>query len=298
MINNRRDILIQTIVVAAIAVILFYFYTNAVKHLLENNISSGFSFLHEATGFDIIMHLIPYSPTSTNLDAFFVGILNTLLLTVLAIGLSSIVALIVAAAKLSDNWIITRLGETYIETFRNVPLLLQVFLWYYLQMHYLPQADHSLIFFDVVQLNVRGLFFMDYCMIPEMISMLLGLSLYFASFLAEAICSGIRSINKGQLEAAAALSFDYFLTLKLIVLPQTKRKIVQPVVNIYLRILKSSSLGSAIGYPDLVAVFAGSVLNQTGQAIETILMTLSFYLIINSIVLYIVQRYTFKEVPK
>ncbi|MQT12148.1 amino acid ABC transporter permease [Segnochrobactrum spirostomi] len=116
---------------------------------------------------------------------------------------------------------------------------------------------------------------------PELVALVLGLTLYTASYIAEIVRAGIVAVNKGQSEAAHALGLSQGTTLRLVVLPQALRVIIPPLTSQYLNLTKNSSLAVAIGYPDLVGVFAGTVLNQTGQAIECILITMGVYLAIS-----------------
>jgi len=182
-------------------------------------------------------------------------------------------------ARISKNWLVAKLAAAYVETFRNIPLLLQVFFWYYVLLHYLPPPWENPIF------NVRGLHMGNIVVIPELLAMLLALSLYSASYIAENIRSGLQSVDRGQTEAAKSLGLRNLQILRLIIFPQALRVIIPPLTNQYLNITKNSSLSSAIGFPDLVAVFAGTALNQTGQAVETIFMTMSVYLFISIVVL-------------
>lgn len=116
---------------------------------------------------------------------------------------------------------------------------------------------------------------------PELVALVMGLTLYTASYIAEIVRAGIVAVNKGQSEAAHALGLSQGATLRLVVLPQALRVIIPPLTSQYLNLTKNSSLAVAIGYPDLVGVFAGTVLNQTGQAIECILITMGVYLTIS-----------------
>jgi general L-amino acid transport system permease protein len=120
--------------------------------------------------------------------------------------------------------------------------------------------------------------------IPELLAMVVALSLFSAAFIAEIVRSGIQSVSHGQLEAAAALGLKRGLQLRLVVLPQALRVMMPPVTSEYLNILKNSSLSAAIAYPDLVQVFAGTTLNQTGQAVEIIAITMAFYLTVSTLV--------------
>ncbi len=117
--------------------------------------------------------------------------------------------------------------------------------------------------------------------IPELAALWLALSLYTASFIAEIVRSGILSVSKGQTEAAKALGLPNGLTLRLVVIPQAMRVIIPPLTSQYLNLTKNSSLATAIGYPDLVAVFMGTTLNQTGQAVEVVAITMAVYLTIS-----------------
>jgi len=118
-------------------------------------------------------------------------------------------------------------------------------------------------------------------LIPEFLALLLALSLYTAAFIAEIVRAGIAAIPRGQTEAALALGLPRSLMLRLVVVPQALRVIVPPLTNQYLNLTKNSSLAIAIGYPDLFAVFAGTALNQTGQAIEIIGITMAVYLLMS-----------------
>jgi general L-amino acid transport system permease protein len=117
--------------------------------------------------------------------------------------------------------------------------------------------------------------------IPEFVALTLALSTYTGAFIAEIVRAGIQSVHKGQMEAGSSLGLTRGLTLRLIVVPQALRVILPPLTNQYLNLTKNSSLAVAIGYPDLVSVFAGTTLSQTGQAIEIIVITMGVYLAIS-----------------
>lgn len=288
---KKRNLLIEIIVIAALLAILHYFYANAHRHLQEEGIVSGFAFLNEPCGFDLIMHLIPFSSTATYFRAFIVAILNTLFLSGFAIVIGTVIGIIVAAARLSRNWLLIKAGTMYVEFFRNIPLLLQVFFWYFVFLNYLPQADAGYTFYNSINLNVRGLFIGNFVLIPELMAMFMSLSLYSANYISEHIRLGILSVSRGQVEAASACGMHSFLILRLIVLPQAKHVFVPPIIGQYVTIIKNSSLGSAIGYPELVAVFAGTVTNHTGQAITSIFMTVMVYLFISILASYLANWY-------
>jgi general L-amino acid transport system permease protein len=118
-------------------------------------------------------------------------------------------------------------------------------------------------------------------LIPEFVALLIALTTYTAAFIAEVVRAGVLAVPRGQTEAASALGLRRGLSLRLIVVPQALRVIVPPLTNQYLNLTKNSSLAVAVGYPDLFAVFAGTALNQTGQAIEIIAITMAVYLVIS-----------------
>lgn len=359
----KRALIFQLILVAVVAAFMIYIINNTQANLNARGITTGFGFLSNTAGFGIGQTLIEYTSRSSYGRTFVIGLLNTLLVGGLGVIAASIIGFIVGIARLSPNWLIARLANAYIETFRNIPLLLQIFFWYFAVLRTLPSARESMAFGEVIFLNVRGLFLPEplfesgfglipatfiaaiiasialviwnrrrheatgkrlpagwislalifglpmlvliatgvpvtwdvpelrgfnfrggITIIPEFLALWLALSIYTASFIAEIVRSGIQAIPHGQTEAAQALSLPRKLVLRLVVIPQAMRVIIPPLTSQYLNLIKNSSLATAIGYPDLVSVFAGTTLNQTGQAIEVIAMTMAVYLIISLLV--------------
>jgi general L-amino acid transport system permease protein len=346
-------------VLLALAIILFFSWliNNAVVNLRRAHIASGFGFLSSRAGFDVSQSLIPYSAESSYGQAFLVGLLNTILVAVIGIVLASILGFTVGVARLSRNWLIARLAAVYVETLRNVPVLLQLLFWYKAVLALLPGPRQALQLPFGSNLSNRGLLFprplaepgfgatalafvaaivasiaiarwarrrqestgvqfpvvrvaaglivlvplavfvvsgaplgFEYPVLqgfnfvggifvrPEFMALELGLTLYTATFIAEVVRGGILAVSHGQTEAASALGLPRGRTLRLIIIPQALRVIIPPLTNQYLNLTKNSSLAVAIGYPDLVGVFAGTVLNQTGQAVEVLLITMLVYL--------------------
>jgi len=127
--------------------------------------------------------------------------------------------------------------------------------------------------------------------IPELGALLLALTIYTATFIAEIVRSGIVSVQSGQTEAALALGLPPRRVLRLVVIPQALRVIIPPLTSQYLNLTKNSSLAVAIGYPDLVNVFMGTSLNQTGQAVEIVAMTMAVYLTISLSISFLMNIY-------
>ncbi|MCE7553564.1 amino acid ABC transporter permease [Aliivibrio fischeri] len=368
-----RAILFQVIAVAAL---VFFFYTivnNALSNLESRGIATGLGFLDQEAGFGIGLSLVEYDETYSYGRTFVVGLLNTALVSVLGILFATILGFAVGIARLSSNWLVSRCAAVYIETFRNIPLLLQIFFWYFAVLQALPSPRQSLSLGESVFLNVRGLFFpspifeegsnligiafiaaivfilflskwaknkqritgqqtpvlrysllalfglptlayfisgmpisIEYpelkgfnfrggiSIIPELAALVVALSVYTASFIAEIVRSGINAVSHGQTEAAMALGLPRKRTLKLVVIPQAMRIIIPPLTSQYLNLTKNSSLAMAIGYPDLVSVFAGTTLNQTGQAIEIITMTMAVYLTLSLLTSFLMNIYNSK----
>ncbi|SMF05145.1 amino acid ABC transporter membrane protein 1, PAAT family [Tistlia consotensis] len=144
--------------------------------------------------------------------------------------------------------------------------------------------------FDVPKLGAfsfRG----GFTITPEFVALLLALSLYTAAFIAEIVRAGILSVSHGQTEAAYALGLKPRWTMRLIIIPQALRVIVPPLTSQYLNLTKNSSLGVAIGYAELVATLSGITLNQTGQAVECIALTMAVYLTISLMISFVMNIY-------
>ncbi|CNK77661.1 putative ABC transporter permease [Yersinia mollaretii] len=347
-----------------------YLIHNTITNLSTRGITSGFAFLNNSAGFGIVQHLIDYKQGDTYGRVFFVGLFNTLLVSVLCIFFASILGFFIGLARLSDNWLLRKLSTLYIEIFRNIPPLLQIFFWYFAVLRNLPGPRQSMDAFGVAFLSNRGLYlpspelaagfipaliavllavaamfalyrynhfrqlhtgqfhrtwpigllllialpalahFMfgpalhwdipelrgfnfkgGLVLIPELAALTLALSVYTSTFIAEVIRSGIQSVPYGQHEAARSLALPNTVTLRQVILPQALRVIIPPLTSQYLNIVKNSSLAAAIGYPDMVSLFAGTVLNQTGQAIETIAITMSVYLVISLSISFLMNIY-------
>jgi len=363
----------QFIAVIAVLGVVGYLVHNTIINLANRGITSGFGFLERTAGFGIVQHLIEYTEDDTYARVFLVGLTNTLLVSALCIVFASILGFAVGLSRLSDNWLLRKLSTIYIETFRNIPPLLQIFFWYFAVLRNLPGPRQALNAFDLAYVSNRGLYVpwptyapgswpfvialllavaISYglyrfnrqhqlktgelrrtwpaavamlilfpvlahlgfgaathwdvpqlrgfnfrggsVMIPELAALTLALSIYTSSFIAEVIRSGIQSVPHGQHEAARSLGLPNPVTLRQVVIPQAMRVIIPPLTSQYLNIVKNSSLAAAIGYPDMVSLFAGSVLNQTGQAIETIAITMGVYLIISLLISLLMNVYNRK----
>ncbi len=257
----------QAVFVLVIVLVAAMLWHNLTLNLQKAGIQVGFDFLNAQASFDIGESIVPYSPTDTYGRAIFVGLLNTLRVTVLGIVLATSVGIVVGVARLSTNWLVQRLAIGYIEIFRNTPLLLQLFFWY----------------FTVFARSGKGITIAGLQLSPEFGATLVSLTLFIGSFIAEIVRAGIQSVPRGQWEAARALGLKPSVILGRIVLPQALRLSVPPLTSQYLYLAKGCSLAIAIGYPDIYLI-TNTTFNQTGHAVEVMVILMVVYLGLNLII--------------
>lgn len=166
------------------------------------------------------------------------------------------------------------------EDFIVFPFAIGIFILFPVLAYFIGGAHLNFSFPELRGFNFKG----GKTLSPEFLALTFALTIYTATFIAEAVRSGIEAVSHGQKEAAASMGFSPYQSLKLVILPQAIRIAIPPIINQYLNLIKNSSLATAVGYPEIVTVFAGTSLNQVGQAIEIISMTMLVYLIISLIV--------------
>ena len=359
-----KKILPQLLTLLFIILVFGFFTMNAQENMGARGLEFGFGFLKTQASFDIQFSLIDYDGSHTYARAYLVGLLNTLLVAFIGIILATLLGAVVGVARLSPNYLIRKTASFYIEFFRNIPLLLQIFFWYFAALRALPMLEDAPKLLNSSFMTIKGLyapapiwtnfdvffttiiaamiiifFFARYAkkkqeqegkrlpvffislaififlplltfliggvdlswsypvirqmsqssytfdgglkIPPELIALTLALTLYTATFIAENVRAGIQGIGKGQKEAAASIGLTPNQVLKLVIMPQALRIIIPPTTNQYLNLTKNSSLAAAIAYPDLVLVFAGTAMMQTGRAIEIVGITMATYLTIS-----------------
>ncbi len=365
-----RGFLWQAILILIVGFLSYEAIVNAATNMRARGIPTDFSFWDRVASFDINQTLITYSATSTYGRAFMVGLLNTLLVAAIGVFLATFLGFFIGIARLSKNFVVSKLASIYVEVMRNTPLLLQLLFIYNAVLKPLPNPRDSISFGAGIYFNNRGLVVPDpqfapgsgfiliaaalgiaasfafklyakrrqfesgeilpiarvsaalilmppilaYLLagqpisfdtpvlrgfnfvggmrvLPEFVALVVGLSVYTAAFIAEIVRAGILSVSHGQTEAAQSLGLSRTHTLKLVVVPQALRVILPPLTNQFLALTKNSSLAVFIGYPDLVQVFAGTVLNQTGAAVQVIAITMAVYLVISLITAMIMNVY-------
>ena len=367
---------VQGLLLLAVAGVAWLLWRNTAANMAAHGMSLSFAFLDNPAGFAVSQHLLPYQESDSYARVFVVGLLNTLLVSMLAIVAATILGTVVGVLRVSRNWLMRQLAAVYVELFRNVPLLLQLFFWYFAVLAALPAPRASTlrwgceevgclaalsnrglvlaaplwqaalqwavvafvsgvvaafllrawnrrrqrrsgqvlrlwwaygllvvvlplaVFFALVEpaqvsrpllqgFNFRG----GLTLLPELLALWLALSLYSASYVAEYVRSGIASVPRGQYEAAESLGLPPARVMRLVVLPQALRVMVPPLTSQFANVVKNSSLATAIAYPDLVSVFTGTALNQTGRAVEIIVMTMAVYLAISLVISLLMNGY-------
>ena len=272
----------QIALIATLVVIVGWLLQNTLTNMRMRGIQSGFDFLLDPAGFDIGESMFTFSSTQTYGSAFLVGLFNTLRVSCIGIVICTLWGTVLGIGRLSGNALARGLCYAYTELFRNIPLLLQLLMWYVVMVELMPDTEAPLHFRDWVLLSKEGLslpWLMSegLTLTPEFLALTWGLTLYTSAFVAEVIRSGIQSVPLGQIEAALSIGLSPWQRLRLVVLPQALRLIVPPLTNQYLNAIKNSSLAVAIGYPDLVSI-SNTTLNQTGRAVECIAMVMAVYL--------------------
>ena len=154
-----QNFLPQFFLLLFFCLLIFYFTRNAQINLLARNITSGFDFLSTNSGFDVQFSLIPYDGSFSFGRAYLVGLLNTLLVSFFGIIFASILGFIIGISRLSENLLLSKLSLFYVELFRNLPLILQIFFWYFVVLRNLPSTEKSLILLNFLIINVQGFYF-------------------------------------------------------------------------------------------------------------------------------------------
>ncbi len=377
MLKNIKNLPPQLITILVVILVFGFFSYNAQVNMDNRGLEFGFGFLAYEASFDIQFSLIDYDGSHSYFRAYLVGLLNTILVSVIGIIFSTIIGIVIGIARLSKNPLIERTSSFYIEFFRNIPLLLQIFFWYFAALRALPLPEKAEPIFGVFFLTIKGLFVPSFIwnnldiflysiiaaiisiifiksyakklrdnqgkqisvllyslafliffpllsfliggssftvefpvikqlsqssytydggigLPPELIALALSLTLYTATFIAENVRAGVQGVGKGQKEAAASIGLTPNQILKLVIMPQALRIIIPPTTNQYLNLTKNSSLAAAIAYPDLVLVFAGTALMQTGSAIEIVSITMLTYLTLSITISILMNWYNKK----
>ncbi len=312
--HEGKWIVLQVAIGLALIAALGWFVHNAAQNMAQRHIAGGFGFLFEPAGFDVSEGLVPYQPTDSYLRAFAAGLANTVRAAIPALLLASLLGLAVGVASIAKHPFLRALTRVYVDVIRNVPLLVQLLLWYFVLTYLLPDAENPLHLGAFGFLSKNGLSLAapvyeaaqgwqwstpkvgsfgvegGMALTPEFLALVLAMGIYAAAYCAEIVRAGLQSVPRGQWNAASALGLRWGQGLRLIILPQAMRVIIPPYTNLALNTIKNSSLAIAIGYPDLVSVTATSM-NQTGQAIECVTIIAVVYLSLNLVASFALNQF-------
>ena len=381
--TRYRGITFQIIALFLLCLAVGYLISNLFSNLRAAGLNISYSFLGEPAGYDINQRPIEYTSQSTHLRASIVGVLNTLIVAVLACATATVFGVIAGVLRLSKNWLVSKIMAIYVEVFRNVPVLIWIIIIFTVMTAAMPapkafrgaNAESSMLF-DMFAFTNRGIYipapqfsnplfandflnwilvivilvgsffcastlekraaaqqastgqrpttwhltlatwlvpvaslmflmglYFDYPALKgfnfkgglqirgSLIALWFALAIYTGAFIAENVRAGILSVSSGQTEAAAALGLRPNRIMNLVILPQALRVIIPPMISHYLNITKNSSLAIAVGYMDVTGTLGGITLNQTGRAIETILLLMVFYLTISLSISVIMNFY-------
>jgi len=388
--TRYRSITIQVVFLALFVAFVVWLALNTIHNLEVKGKDFSYAFLGVRSGYDINQMLVEYTNDSTHGRALLVGLLNTLYVAVLGCLLATLIGVFAGILRLSKNWLVSRLIGVYIETFRNVPVVIWIVLIFAIMANSMPEpkefrgenATASMIFDDSVAITNRGVYvpapmfehglgwlqlgpvwlpldalaiiivlvgsylgyraiqkraktiqeatgtrpvtwwqslavtivpivalklalgiYLEYPVMKgfnfsggllgrnSLIALWLALSIYHATYIAEAVRGGILAISRGQTEAAYALGLRPGLTTRLVVLPQALRIIIPPLISQYLSITKNSSLAIAVGYMDLRSTLGGITMNQTGRELESMLLLMGIYLAISLSISMVMNAY-------
>jgi len=272
---------IQLVFLGVVIALFAYLGINLHRNLQQKGIQFGFGFLSSQASFDIAESLLPFKSSDSYAYALGVGLLNTLQVSVVGIVIATIVGIVGGIARLSDNWLVRQLALVYVEAFRNTPLLLQLFFWYFAVFFSLPPVETPAQIVGVISLSKAGIVLLGGIQLSaEFSALLFGLALSTAAFIAEIVRGGIQAVPKGQWEASKSLGFKPLQALRLVIFPQALQIIIPPLTGQYLNVVKNSSLAVAVGYRDIYSVSA-TMENQTGRAVEAMVLIMTVYLSIS-----------------
>lgn len=357
-----RRVLLQAAFVVVIVFVLTSMILTGSHNIQTMGISSGFGFLERTTGWPVSFSLVEVSARSTYAWVLYVGLLNTILVGLLTLFFSTLLGLLLALLRVSGNLLMNFVGTTYIEVFRNVPVILQVFFWYAILTHlpgvrdayelggmvflssrglaiptlaysgsdllllalaaigiaaiywyanrHLDRKLHPLlgvaVFLVIAALllvfgrapdealtsvpELRGLRFKGGLSIkPEFTALLIGLVLFGAAYIGEIIRGGLLSVDRGKLEAGSALGLTGYQINRLIRIPLAFRAMLPSLANQYVWLMKATTVGIAIGFPDYFAIISTAI-NQSGQTLELIGLLMAGFLAVNYAIGFIMNR--------
>ncbi|WP_319530147.1 ABC transporter permease subunit [uncultured Cohaesibacter sp.] len=357
-----QRLFVQSAFVAIIAFVVIFMATIGLRNIEAQGMASGFGFLDRSTGWAMSFSLVETSPRSTYLWFLFAGLINTLFVGCTILIAATLIGVVVAFLRISDNLLARLVGTSYVETCRNIPAILQVVFWYAILTH-MPSPRDAYSLWDVAFFTNRGLMLplpvfslldlgliiltlaalatilifkrqhprlRDYIKLsgiafivlvlvlwltgrtadaplisvpelaglrfkggfsvkPEFLGLVIGLSVFGGAYIAEIVRGGLLSVDRGRLEAGAALGLKPWQVNRLIRIPLAIRAIMPALSNQYIWLMKGTTLGIVIGFSDFFGIISTSI-NQSGQTLELILLLMLGFILINYSLGFILNR--------
>ncbi|MEB3306533.1 MAG: ABC transporter permease subunit [Cyanobacteriota bacterium] len=302
--RNRQAFpwLMQALVGLVVLLLIAFLVGNLVRNLTAAGLLLSWHWLGQPAGFDIGESVLPFGAELPYWRGLLAGLANTLRAVIFGLIGATVLGTLAGMASFSSNGLLRRLVRLYVEVVRNLPLLLQLFFWYFVVFLSLPNGTDALQLPGVVLAKsglylaglqnglqwggpqlVNGVWQAPLRMSVEFAALLTGLVVFSGAYIAEVVRGGLASVPRGQWEAAASLGLGWLASLRHVVIPQALRVIVPGLNSEYISLAKNSSLAVAVGYADLYSV-AETTLNQTGRAVEVVILLLSAYLVLDLLI--------------
>lgn len=356
-----RRAAIQTSFILLVVLVVYGLVVTSQRNIVAQGIATGFGFLERTTGWPINFSVIEVSARSTYSRIIFAGLLNTMLVGFLTLFFASILGILLALFRVSSNTLMKIVGTTYVEVFRNVPVVLQVFFWYAVLTH-LPGPKQAYNLWDIAMLSNRGIVLPGIPLVdgglvylalavvaaglwlwlsrerlsavvrfggafggvgvifvilavlgheagtpilslpelkglriaggvtlkPEMTALVIGLVLFGAAYIGEIIRGGLISVDRGKLEAGRSLGLSTFQINRLILVPLALRASLPSLTNQYVWLMKATTVGLAVGFPDYFAVISTSI-NQSGQTLELLALLMGGFIVLNYSIAFVMN---------
>ncbi len=368
--KSVRDKAAQAGFVGGLLLLIVVMVLSARTNLNAQGLTSGFGFLQRSTGWGVSFSLIPFETSDTYLKVIWVGMLNSLFLGAISLTLATLIGTLIGVMRVSGNRMAELIGTTYVEVFRNLPLLLQLFFWYAI-LTSLPQPRTAITIADMVFLSSRGVYFpglnvtglsaflvivafaaalvawlwlrsarrfrrMDAAqkrnigralwagwliaailvlwigripdtglaslpylkglnfrdgirVSPELLACIIAISIYGGAYIGEIVRAGFNAVPKGQGEAGHALGLSAWHCFSRIRLPLAIRAVLPTLINQYVWLFKSTTIGIAVGFVDFFFVISTSI-SQAGQTLELIAILMAGFLAINYSLAFVLNR--------
>jgi len=279
--TRNKGIIFQLIIILSFICIVGLLINNLIINLIRTDLGFNFSWLLKPASFALAEHALPYSPSDSYAWVLLIGWLNSLKVIFISLFLSTILGIIIGLSRTGRNTLLKIISSLYITVIRQTPLLLQLMFWYF--VGFLGLKNNFIYFSNFFKINNQGIYLLGLSLTPEFSALIIGLSVFTSAFIGEVIRGGIISVPKGQWESFRSLGLSERNGLVRVIIPQALPTIIPGLTSQFLNLAKNSTLAIAIGYSDIYAI-NDTIINQTGRAIESFIILLLTFLILNLLI--------------